>query len=421
MKGNLKRGLLLSIIYIALIINYRFIIAIHFDYLGFHTQYFSIYKLFIASILVFIMICLSLFIRNKFYSIVYTISLTLLFFGQTIFYVYNNSNFILAIYMAIPLLLIYIIDKIDRGNKNRLKSIKVNLKDKLTYITLVIVTIILIAPYLQNITNINFKNLLFIDVYETRAANNSTNFLMGYIFSPLSRVLLPFLLIYSINNKKRVLATFSVISILLIFLLNGALKSILIGFIASLFFLRGDYVKKNLTFLFAILAAFTISIIQYILADSYLIADYIRRIFLTPSRLFQVYYDYFNGNFTFYKHSNVAEILGQNEYDFFIPQFIGENVIGLKGLYANVGIFTEGFFSLGTLGVFLSSCIFAFIVYVIKQLNLHPSYFGIMFSYLYIVNTSFFETLLFTHGLLFYILFAYLFIPTSNRMLNRLE
>ncbi|ASN04229.1 O-antigen polymerase [Virgibacillus necropolis] len=415
MKSSIKRSFLLLLIYITLIVNYKYIIAFHFDYLGFQIQYFSVSKLFIATVMVILLIALGIFIRNNFYSIIYNISLTLLFFGQAIFYIYNDSDFILVLYMASPMLFLFTVDKFNNDKVNKFNKIKVDLKDFYTYIFLLFLTVILIAPYFQNINSINLKNLLFIDIYETRQSeSNSSNFLMGYIFSPLSRVLLPFLFIYSVNNKKWFLTIFSTLSIIMIFLLNGALKSILIGFIAAIFFLGGSYNKKNSRFLIALFITFTVSLFQYSLSGSYLIADYIRRIFLTPAKLFQVYYDYFYENYTFFKHSSIAEILGVNEYDVFIPHFIGQSVLGRENLSANVGVFTEGFLSFGTLGVIFSSIIFVFLIYVIKQLNLSPSYFGIVFSFLYVINTAFIETLLFTHGLLFLLLFGFFFIPSDK-------
>ncbi|WP_188454969.1 O-antigen polymerase [Virgibacillus oceani] len=419
MKGNIKRSLLLFIIYIISTVVYRYIIAIKFDYLGFQFQYYSLSKLIIATFIVILLIVFGIFIRSNFYSLIYNISLVLLLFGQTIFYIFNDSNFILIVYIAIPIVFIFIIDIFSKNKVRKFKRIKINLQDPYTYLFLLFITVLLILPYFQNINTINWKNLFFVDIYDTRqSGNDSSNFLIGYLFSPLSRVLLPFLFIYSINNKKKLLTLFSALSIVMIFLLNGAVKSILIGFAASIFFIKGNYFKKNTFFLCALLITFSLSLFQYLTIGSYLIADYLRRVFFTPARLFQVYYDYFDDNFTFFKHSRVSKILGINDYEVFIPQFIGENVIGTEGLSANVGIFTEGFLSFGTLGVVLSSVIFAFIIFVIKQLNFKPSYFGIVFSFIYVINTSFIETLFVTHGLLFLLIFGYFFIPSDKENLN---
>jgi|SRR5690625_504324 len=411
---KVKKSLLLLITYVLLIVIYKYIIAKNFGYLGFQVEYYSFSKAFFVSLIVIFFVLLGSFFKNSFYSLIYTISLTMLFFGQAIFYIFNDSNFSIVVYMGLPVFLLFIIDKID-NDKIGLKVRKLNLKDTYTYVFLIIITAFLILPYFKNINMINWKNLLFIDVYDSRQLDDiESSFLMGYVFAPIARVLLPFLFVYSINNKAKLLTLFSTISIIFIFLLNGALKSILIGFLAAIFFLKGDYIQKKLRYLNALFLTFSIGIIENMVGGSYLIADYLRRIFFTPSRLFQVYYDYFNENYTYFNHSRIAKLLGVSEYDVFIPHFIGRYVMGREGLSANVGIFTEGFFSFGLYGVIISSIIFVFIIYMIRKSNIPPMYFGIVFSFLYVINTSFIETLFITHGLLFFIVFAYFVIPTQK-------
>src|SRR5699024_11730463 len=65
----------------------------------------------------------------------------------------------------LPVFLLFIIDKID-NDKIGLKVRKLNLKDTYTYVFLIIITAFLILPYFKNINMINWKNLLFIDVYD---------------------------------------------------------------------------------------------------------------------------------------------------------------------------------------------------------------------------------------------------------------
>src|SRR5690625_7048550 len=69
--------------------------------------------------------------------------------------------------MGLPVFLLFIIDKID-NDKIGLKVRKLNLKDTYTYVFLIIITAFLILPYFKNINMINWKNLLFIDVYDSR-------------------------------------------------------------------------------------------------------------------------------------------------------------------------------------------------------------------------------------------------------------
>jgi len=49
-----------------------------------------------------------------------------------------------------------------------------------------------------------------------------------------------------------------------------------------------------------------------------------------------------------------------------------------------------------------------------RKLDIDPDYYGIIFAYVYIINTSFVETLLVTHGLLFLIVFSAMFVPRRS-------
>lgn len=419
MNYKFTKGIQLLILYFLIMLVYRFIIAENFNYLGFHIEGFSFNKLFFSSFFAIFLIGLSSFIKNEYYRLIYNICFVMLFIGQSIYYVYNSSNFILVVYMAVPLIFIFILDYFTNEKDRKFSNPKFSMKDSTTYYFFLFITILLTLPFFQNIGSINWRNLLFLEIYETRVADDSdVDGILGYIFSPLSRVILPFLFIYSINNKKFLLTILTSINIIMIFLLNGALKSIIIGFIAAIFFYSGSYLKKNYRFIVSIILLHLVSIIEFAMLDSYNIADYLRRIFFTPASLFQVYLNYFDENFTYFTHSRFVSIFGSTNYETYIPIFIGEQVLGVKNLSANVGIFVEGFFSFGSIGVIIVSLIFVLFILFLNKLDLKPEYFGIIFSYLYIINTSFIETLLLTHGLMFLFIFSIFFIP-SSRQYNR--
>ena len=150
-------------------------------------------------------------------------------------------------------------------------------------------------------------------------------------------------------------------------------------------------------------------------------ADYLRRIFYLPAYLFSIYKQTFSGNFTYYSQTILGSIFNiPNKIDN-VAQFIGEQVLKQDGMVANAGIFVEGYISMGMIGVIINSLIFVLLIFILKCLNFKPQYFGIIFTYMYIINTSFLETLLITHGLLFLIIFGYFFIPTDNKRRIKIE
>ena len=145
-----------------------------------------------------------------------------------------------------------------------------------------------------------------------------------------------------------------------------------------------------------------------------MIADYIRRVFFVPPLLFETYYSYFARRPTYFLHSRLSKILGISEYNEWIPYIIGEQVLGREGLNANVGVSVEGFVSFGAFGVLVASVVLAYIARYLNRRALSPAYFGMLFAYVYVINTSFIETLFVTHGLLFYLIFARFVIPKAG-------
>lgn len=158
-----------------------------------------------------------------------------------------------------------------------------------------------------------------------------------------------------------------------------------------------------------------LALLSFLSAGSYILNDYVRRIFFVPASLFNTYYNYFVENYTYFTHSKLYSFFGQSEWKIPISLFIGEQVIGQKGLNANTGIIVEGFLSFGTIGVFISSLVFVLFLILVKKMNFNEKYFGVFFVYIYVINTSCIESLFITHGLLFLLIFSIYFIPKEEK------
>lgn len=419
-RENIKVAGLLFLIYIVLLLNYYFVISKVFSYNGYSIDFFSFYKFVFSFSLSAIMIMVSVFFKNDFYKIVYSISITVYYFGQSIYYIYNDSPFILVVYTAIPLVMIFLADKLD--DDKFIKRRIINLNDRFTRYFILVLVLILILPFLKYFQTVNFKNLFLMEIYETRSMiKEYDRGILGYLFSPLSRVVFPFLLVLGIIRKNKFLLIMSFIGVISIYLLNGAVKSVFFGILVSMFFIKGNYLLKEKRFLKVFMLGNMAALFSFIILGSDIINDYIRRMVFVPAKLFDVYFTYFYNNYTFFSHSKLYSILGLSEREMPIGIFIGEYVIGKDGLNANTGIFVEGFLSFGFMGVVLSSILFMLLIIFIKKLNIQRSYFGIFFAYIYILNTSFIEPLLVSHGLLFLLLFAFFFFPKEiqvSRIIN---
>ncbi|MBO1214463.1 hypothetical protein J3T82_12300 [Staphylococcus nepalensis] len=350
--------------------------------------------------------------KNEFYNLIYNLFLVMIVFGQSVvsLYIGNNSLFL---FVVVPQIALFLLDILDENNfKIKRKQFDVN--NKYFNSIAIIFAIIILTPFLKNIGTINLSNLLFNDIYDTRSdSRGSYGAIINYLYSSIARVVFPFLLIFFWIKKKYFLSAIVLFFIILLFLLNGAVKSILIGALAAIAFYFFRYQIKNIIFILMINIMFVVSLLENSLNGSYKIADYIRRIFYLPGYLFDVYYQEFHDNFTYYGQTMLGTILG-NKIDSHIASYIGENILGRKGMVANVGIFAEGYISMGVIGVFIATIVLVVLIFLLKSLDFSHRYFGLIFTYIYIINTSFLETLLITHGMLFLLIFGYFFIPKND-------
>ena len=95
--------------------------------------------------------------------------------------------------------------------------------------------------------------------------------------------------------------------------------------------------------------------------DTYAINDNFVGIFYLPVLLHEIYSNYFDTNYQYWSHTFIGQTLGFYDLNQSLTFFIGENIMGLEGANANVGVMTEGYFSAGYLGVFLQSTMIAII------------------------------------------------------------
>ncbi|MFS2235806.1 O-antigen polymerase [Staphylococcus hominis] len=420
MNLKLVRIFLMFILYILFHITYVDIIVPEFGYLGFVNKDYSFYMLLMHCLIILVLTSLQLFMKISFYNIIYNIFLIMIVYGQSVVSLHSNTNELFG-YVIIPTLFLFTIDLLDKKNI-KIKRKQFNVENRYFAILSIIFSIILIVPFLKNIGSMNLSNLLLNDIYDSRLNTRSDNSnIMDYLYSSIARVIFPFLIVFFWFRNKKLYSVIVFGFIILLFLLNGAVKSILFGALATIVFYPFRYSVKNVLFIITINVFFAYSIISYRLFDSITMADYLRRIFYLPAYLFSIYKQTFSGNFTYYSQTILGSIFNiPNKIDN-VAQFIGEQVLKQDGMVANAGIFVEGYISMGMIGVIINSLIFVLLIFILKCLDFKPQYFGIIFTYMYIINTSFLETLLITHGLLFLIIFGYFFIPTDNKRRIKIE
>jgi len=406
------------IIYLLLSISYVFDLNKYFEfgtYLSFQFA-FNIVKILSISILSILITVLGSYIRSDFTKTVWYIVLILQYFSSAILYTYcPNISFSIVLQNIILLIIIHIFDKINFNYEFNFKTLSIDKHYKILTILafgLLLPFIYIYWPY------ITLNNLLLKDIYETRLIFRTINIpILGYLSSPLSRIIFPILLVYGIKKHKYILVIFSFTAILYIFLCS-ATKSVLIGGILAFFFYLGDkWVDKFKLFLLLIIPTITISFVLSVLFDYHYFTDaFVRRVFFVPPFLDNIYHQYFISQPTYWGHSPFG--LGLHHLDYLnnesITRYVGERLVKVHDLNANIGILTEGYMSFGIIGVIIHSIAYAFIFMYLKLLKISPHYFGIIFAYIFYLNSSLLSTLLLTHGLIFLLIIFRVFLKNSD-------
>lgn len=406
------------IVFIGLTLSYILVVAKKYNYMGF-DYLFQIDKFLFGMFLTILFMILGYIIKNDFFFAVYHIILMYYFFGTTIYFQYNTVTIDIVISQCILLIILFFFSCININIKIPSYNIE---KNPIMAKILLGIAIIGLLPFIYHyIKYINLKNLLLIDVYESRYLFRKINVrYLGYLVSPLARIIAPILVIYSLEYKKKLMLAIS-ISIIVYIYLCGAVKSIFIGLFAVILFYRYRYKNKPIFFALLIMFLTYIGIVLYLLFNNVTLIDaFVRRVFFIPPKLDEIYYTVFKNGHLYWAHSPFGKLFIDYKLDRHLSIFIGEVILGTKGLNANVGVITEGYVSAGFIGVLLHSIIIGSIFVYIKSLNIHPKYFGSIFLYIFYLNTSFLSILLLTHGLGFLILFLTLFLANPKKTSNKL-
>ncbi|EZH65911.1 hypothetical protein DH09_13860 [Bacillaceae bacterium JMAK1] len=393
--------------YIGLNIAY-YIISSEFYYMGFEFEPDILYLL-LGTILFVLLLIIGFAIKDSFIFSIYNILLIYWLAGEVIFFIYNpDSYFILPLIIFFLLILLIGISFVN-VKLGPTKTFK-NPNRKLSVLAVIMFVPFLISYYRY----IDLRNLLFVDVYETREVFRGVgNVVTGYMNAPLSRVVLPVLIIINILKKNYKLTILFSLMILYIYL-SGALKSVFLGLILLFFFYTGDLISKSLRFI-KLVSFLTVggSTLFFFTGNIFLLDAFTRRVFFTPAYLNNRYIEYFQDNFTYLAHSPFGFNLVVNRYsdlDLSLSRYFGEVVMATSGLNANVGVLTEGYLSFGIIGGLLTAFVIALIIYYFKFIDLDQRFFGIVFVFIYYFYTSFFSTLLLTHGLLFFMIISVFFL-----------
>lgn len=390
-------------------IYYEYISTI-FRYEGFASE-FNVYRYMLSWIilLIFIPIFICLYNNVSFSSVI------LIFIGclsivpyTTMIAYYPFSLSYIVQNTLYWLILFWLYGKIPTLKVGKIKNDKfVNL------IIAIIITIFLLTIIYISWRYTGFRVTFDIfNVYDLRSEARSFNLpnIITYIYSA-SKAVNPVLIVYFLYRKKNKIALIIFLAQILSFSINGAKTVLFSTFLALLLF--WFYSNRYLYRIPWILTFFCIlSSMEVIFNKTFMLVNFIiRRIFFLPNLLSFCYFDFFSVNRPdYFKQSFLRHFGIQSDY-INIPNLIGEMYFNRPSMAANNGFISDAYANLGWLGLIIMPIIIVLALRLLdicsKGLNIKIFIISaITLSFIFI--SSFFFTMLFTHGFIAVCLILYL-------------
>jgi hypothetical protein len=234
-------------------------------------------------------------------------------------------------------------------------------------------------------------------VYKTRAATRGlSNPYFGYTYSLFTKIIIPLIIIFSLELKNK-LMTLAGIVYLLLFYLFGAHKTVYLGILVVLVFYRFNYLKSAnwILFLsiFLLVAFFALAILGY---DYPWILTF-RRVHFLPTLIDISYLDFFRENYMYWSESILSGVF-EYPFDQRHEFLIGEQYFNRPEMAVNNGLISDGYMNLGTVGVLVHSLLMGGYFMILNSLKIPSRYFGLYFLVIFSFISSSLFTVFLTHG-----------------------
>lgn len=257
---------------------------------------------------------------------------------------------------------------------------------------------------------LNLNTLLLKEIYETREIfSRHISGLSNYSFHLLSKCLLPVAIVLSLTEKRYRLSLIPVSMLLFLYLVSGNKLVYFTTLIVLFFYFTGTTFigKVNGFLLMMILLMAIFPFIDYlILKEPVMAGTFINRMLFIPALLNQFYFDFFNGQPLWFAESNLFSWFVHSPFDKPAGYVLIEHFWNEEGVYGNNGLVSDGYMNAGWLGIILFSVCFSILFSFLNSLALHRSYFGVYFSFVFVILSSSFLSVFITGGLLFFIFLA---------------
>lgn len=283
---------------------------------------------------------------------------------------------------------------------------------------LLILTTIGVLPYLWVYgPHINLKNLLLMDVYKARnIMKDLTNPYLGYTYSIFTKIIIPLIIVFSLELKKKIWLIVGILYLIL-FYLFGAHKTVYAGLLVVLIFYRFNYIQSV-----KYIVKYSSLLILLCLVLSLMAFDYpwiltFRRIHFIPALLDICYIDFFSGRYIYWSESILKRFI---EYPFEVRHelLIGEVYFNRIDMAANNGLVSDGYMNFGTWGVIINVLMVSLYFSILNSLKIPAKYFGLFMLVVFSFVSSSFFTVLLTHGA-FALLFVAVFLLNDKTGVNQ--
>ncbi|HBC3535259.1 TPA: hypothetical protein KDZ66_004214 [Vibrio vulnificus] len=285
-----------------------------------------------------------------------------------------------------------------------------------------LVVFLFYKPSLINLLNISDISELYNIRGEFREITSNVPSFARYVFSWSSKIVVPILLVYGLAKKNNIVILLALTFGLLLFSATG-LKSIFLGTIVtyiSWMVLSRVHVSFNfLSILICVIILLSLALHE--VGYWQFNAIIIRRVLVIPGLLTGYFIDYFSNNeFTYLAYSIFSGVFDY-KYDVTPPFVIGEFYFGRNDMSANASYLASAFGDFGYSGCILFTVILAIVYrnldFWAEKIKATPEVSAIILLPTWALVDSSLITVLFTHGLLIIVLFAF-FLPKSFFRVN---
>jgi hypothetical protein len=404
-KDFIRLTILIVVVALILEVYYNLLIVPEFKHLGFNLN-FNIVKYILSKFLLICLLALSFIIYSK-SKFLYSIFLLLLFF----FYIPNSILFSFANGALGPFFSnCFFVSTFALSIFVKIKLPVWSISQKHSSWILAAATILFTLPIIITFrSNIYLKTLLLKDIYETREVFSAKlTGVVNYLYHLSVKTILPVSLVFFMIRKKPVFIGLCLIVLLYLFVISGNkfvyFTSILLVFF---YYVGKDYVSKiNYFLLFTIILFIVFPIVDYaiIKADKPILSGtFVNRFLFIPALLTQWYFDFFDGRPFYFAESHFFNNFFHSPYDMPVGFLISKTYLNTTDAYANNGIVSDGFMNLGYWGVGLFSIVFAALFGLFNSLRLNIGYYGLFFSYIYMILSAPLLSCFITGGILLFI------------------